>query len=325
MSTSQTKISQDANIDNLLQTGFETIVQAFELKTTTYQATIKEQNNTISELQTKLKLLKEEMEILKQENAFYKKENEQLRHKNLKLSSSLKNSQSRLMNIKHSIKEENNYNNYSNTNETESALNDNDTEHEYLNDQCKPLTDRREIQRKTNKENTKTNLFSHMSSHRSSSNIYSKNSKHVPTSLHSIKKNMSSRNEATILPYKTTLDPYSTNGMHQINSPLSHSNSMKFNQRCQNSYQCNDYNQYDDNNNSNVSNLSTQLKQSDLMNQFLDQCKLYLTPGNYNRIVDSFQEYKDGLMNDDEIISRTRMLLQGSSTLLHLFESLFLL
>ncbi len=60
---------------------------------------------------------------------------------------------------------------------------------------------------------------------------------------------MSSRNEATILPYKTTLDPYSTNGMHQINSPLSHSNSMKFNQRCQNSYQCNDYNQYDDNNN----------------------------------------------------------------------------
>ena len=78
MSTSQTKMSQDANIDNLLQTGFETIVQAFELKTTTYQATIKEQNNTISELQTKLKLLKEEMEILKQENAFYKKENEQL-------------------------------------------------------------------------------------------------------------------------------------------------------------------------------------------------------------------------------------------------------
>lgn len=322
MSTSQTQISQDANIDNLLQTGFETIVQAFELKTTTYQATLKEQSNTISELQTKLKLLKEEMEILKQENEFYKKENEQLRHKNLKLNSSLKNSQSRLMNIKHSIKEENNYNNYSN--ETESALNDNDTDQEYLIDHSKPLTDRRDIQRKPHKENAKTNLFSHMTSHRSSSNIYSKNSKHVQTSLHSIKKNMSSRNEPTMLPYKTTLDPYTNNVAHQINRPLSHSNSMKFNQRSQNSYHCNDYNQYD-NNNSNVSNLSTQIKQSELMNQFLDKCKLYLTPGNYNRIVDSFQEYKDGLMNDDEIISRTRMILQSSSTLLHLFESLFLL
>ena len=317
MSTSQTQVSQDINIDNLLQTGFETIVQAFELKTTAYQATLKEQNSTINELQTKLKLLKDEIEILKQENAFYKKENEQLRHNNLKLNSLLKNSKNRLMNIKHSMKEEND--DYSNTNENECELNDTDNEY------SKPLTDRREIQRKTNKENTKLNLFSHMNSHRSSSNIYSKNSNH---SIHTIKKNMSSRNEPMMIPYKTTLDPYSNNGTYQINRPLSHSNSMKFNQRSQNSYQCNnEYNQYDNNNSniSNQSNISIQMKQSELMNQFLEQCKVYLTPVNYNRIVDSFQDYKDGLMTDDEIISRTRMNLQGNSTLLHLFESLFLI
>ena len=58
---------QEANIDHLLQTGFETIVQAFELKSATLQATINEQNGKISELQNKIKLLKEEMNIIKEE------------------------------------------------------------------------------------------------------------------------------------------------------------------------------------------------------------------------------------------------------------------
>ena len=58
--------SQKSNIDQLLQTGFETIVQAFELKDTTYQASLKEQAIQLNELQSKITILKEEIEILKQ-------------------------------------------------------------------------------------------------------------------------------------------------------------------------------------------------------------------------------------------------------------------
>ena len=82
----------------------------------------------------------------------------------------------------------------------------------------------------------------------------------------------------------------------------------------------------DINNNVSIeSNISNQSKQYEVTNQFLNQCKIYLTPGNFERIVNTFQDYKDGLINDDEIVSRTRSILQGNNKLLNLFETLFLL
>ena len=82
----------------------------------------------------------------------------------------------------------------------------------------------------------------------------------------------------------------------------------------------------DINNNVSIeSNISNQSKQYEVTNQFLSQCKIYLTPGNFERIVNTFQDYKDGLINDDEIVSRTRSILQGNNKLLNLFETLFLL
>lgn len=375
MSSSPSQVNsenQESNIDQLLQTGFETIVQAFELKNTTYQATIKEHISTISDLKTKIKILKEEMEILKQENSFYKKENEQLRITNMKLNSSLRTSQNRLKTIRNSINEEKDYINYYNTNANESSSNINEGESGFNQDNQTPLTDRCDHQhkKKVKSENNKNNRFrknpfGHLTSNNSSSNLYnnnndsnlnSKNNKygHIETRINTLKKNLSLRNEVTLNPHYPINDkpPYQLKSNSRINNDLPPSNGPRFNQldfttinqknnhrslsvsrpeyNRVKEYEC-DENNYQKNpkpnNNvsldSNISNNTS--KQCELTNQFLNQCKLYLSPGNFERIVNTFQDYKDGLISDDEIVSRTRMILQGNNNLLNLFESLFLI
>ena len=373
MSSSPTQVNsenQESNIDQLLQTGFETIVQAFELKNTTYQATIKEQTSTITDLKTKIKLLKEEIEILKQENSFYKKENEQLRITNMKLNSSLRTSQNRLKTIRNSINEEKDYVNYYNTNANESSSNINEGESGYNQENQTPLTDRRDhqYQKKVKSEKNKNNgfrknPFGHLTSNNSSSNLYNNNNDsntnskinkygHIETRINTLKKNLSSRNEVTLNPHRSINEkiPYQLKSNTRINNDLPPSNGPRFNQLDFTTINQNnnprslsvsrpEYNrvkdyEYDENkyqrnqksnNNvsleSNISNNSS--KQYELTNQFLNQCKLYLSSGNFERIVNTFQDYKDGLISDDEIVSRTRMILQGNNNLLNLFESLF--
>ena len=199
--------SQKSNIDQLLQTGFETIVQAFELKNTTYQASLKEQAIQLNELQSKITILKEEIEILKQENSFYKKENEQLRLANMKLNSSLRNSQNRLKTIRNSINEEKDYINYCNTNANDSNnTNFIDGESALNNENEMPLTERRDVQKKIKVNNTKQktksvnnlykNHFGNLTSNNSTSNIYANKYEligkygHIETRIHSLKKNL---------------------------------------------------------------------------------------------------------------------------------------
>ena len=81
---------QDSKIEEVLQSGIETILQAFELKNADCLTKLHEQKRILSDFQTQITVLKEENEILKQENTFYKKENEQLKNSNLKLSQSIK-------------------------------------------------------------------------------------------------------------------------------------------------------------------------------------------------------------------------------------------
>lgn len=371
MSSSKQKMnidSQESNIEQLLQTGFETIVQAFELKNTTYQASLKEQATQLNELQSKITILKEEIEILKQENSFYKKENEQLRLANMKLNSSLRNSQNRLKTIRNSINEEKDYINYCNTNANESNnTNFIDGESALNNDNEMPLTERRDVQKKIKVNNTRpktksvNNLYKHpyghLTSNNSTSNIYANKNElkgkygHIETRIHSLKKNLTNRTEPIIAntslndKYNSTYQmKYSNNNM---NSTTPRFNPIDFtaikdssNRRSQSmsrpEYNKEEYdygqkensmnNPNDINNNVSIeSNISNQSKQYEVTNQFLNQCKIYLTPGNFERIVNTFQDYKDGLINDDEIVSRTRSILQGNNKLLNLFETLFLL
>lgn len=367
--SSQAKLnidSQESNIEQLLQTGFETIVQAFELKNTTYQASLKEQSTQMNELQSKITILKEEIEILKQENSFYKKENEQLRLANMKLNSSLRNSQNRLKTIRNSINEEKDYINYCNTNANENNnTNFIDGESVLNNNNETPLTDRRDVQKKLKDNNTKQknktvnhlykNPFGHLTSNNSTSNIYTNKNEligngkygHIETRIHSLKKNLSTRTEP-IMPNKDLDDKYNnTYQMRYSNmnnttprfNPIDFTSIKESNRRSQSmsrpEYSREDY-EYRQKQNNNVlnditnnvsieSNISNQSKQYEVTNQFLNQCKIYLTPGNFERIVNTFQDYKDGLINDDEIVSRTRSILQGNNKLLNLFETLFLI
>ena len=60
--------TQESNIEELLQNGFETIVLAFELKKISSENLLKEKEDIINDLSNKMKILNKENELLKKEN-----------------------------------------------------------------------------------------------------------------------------------------------------------------------------------------------------------------------------------------------------------------
>ncbi len=64
--------------EDLLQKGFNCIVEAFDLKGKISEEKIIELETLVKELKTKLNILNEEMEMIKRENLYYKTQNERL-------------------------------------------------------------------------------------------------------------------------------------------------------------------------------------------------------------------------------------------------------
>ena len=135
-----------------------------------------------------------------------------LRLANMKLNSSLRNSQNRLKTIRNSINEEKDYINYCNTNANDSNnTNFIDGESALNNENEMPLTERRDVQKKIKVNNTKQktksvnnlykNHFGNLTSNNSTSNIYANKNEligkygHIETRIHSLKKNLSNRTE----------------------------------------------------------------------------------------------------------------------------------
>ena len=56
----------------------------------------------------------------------------------------------------------------------------------------------------------------------------------------------------------------------------------------------------------------------------MNSCKEILSPYSFNLIVDIFQDYKDGLINDNELINKTKDVVSVSYHLTKLFDELFL-
>ena len=375
---------QEANIDHLLQTGFETIVQAFELKSATLQATINEQNGKISELQNKIKLLKEEMNIIKEENLFYKKENEQLRQTNMKLNTSIKNKQM-------------SFYNEDNSNDKE-TIEDNDNL--ILSNKQIPLTERREkpIKLNTLSGNLSSTYFrkskndfcaetkklmnkinnaylnnrsktlytnNNMQGNRSSSNLminnkslknaignlnleHTNNTKrlntnvinnysHIETRVGTLKKNIANRNGNFLTNANHVNTSINNNNITHINNNTNkrldfgiNNNNIKLtnNNRSHslthNTNNKNDYDQlYQQEDIMDITDNSTMNRQIDFIGQFLEQCKESLSPRIFDKVLNIFQEYKDGLLGDTELIEKIRETLQGHDDLIQMFESLF--
>lgn len=181
----------NVNIEQLLQSGFETIVQAFELKSTTLQATINEQNDIIKEYQNKINILKEEINLLSKENSFYKTENNKLKHiqRNLKSRSTHKEDNT-INNNKHTLIKETSDLHLQNINTNINTINS--------NPKCLSLTDRTEhfdhrtVTNNTPLYSTPLNVNKHRH-HYSSSNILHSNIEQPKTHYYIHKQHLTQR------------------------------------------------------------------------------------------------------------------------------------
>ena len=72
------------------------------------------------------------------------------------------------------------------------------------------------------------------------------------------------------------------------------------------------------------SDYSNNTKQNENLTNFLNQCKIFLTPRNFELIVNIFQKYKDGYINEENVVIQTKKLLQNNLNLIKLFDSLFI-
>lgn len=64
-------------------------------------------------------------------------------------------------------------------------------------------------------------------------------------------------------------------------------------------------------------------RKSDEFNFFLKQCKILLEKDSFTAIVKLFQEYKDGLITDEGIVTKTQNLLENNKELINLFTKVF--
>ena len=427
-----------SNIDQLLQTGFETIVQAFDLKNTYYESKIKELMKSLNDYQNKINVIQEELEMIKREDIYLKNQNEELKNENLNITnkykillknfSDLKNEKINIGNnnieeteteikdisitdyednlLKRTEKaltkknnkniddEQINYNNSFNIPPLRNIKKNNDlifnknffnTKNNYTHYSSTPKNNFLYNNYNTHKHNLKSEQFNNTSINLSKKKNFT-NSKHFITnnddlnSVKYLKRNLSHQkyNENNYNNYDKI---YSLNDNNNTNNKIkeinfdmielnNHDNKIKnytdreiynhnyennrnYNINNENNIYLKNYNRTNennielkknnfrkkirekiihktnnDNNNNNINNnnessSSINTKQEELTNNFLNQCKIYLTPLDCEKIVNIFNDFKEGLYNEDEVISKIRMLLKDNINLINLFESLF--
>ena len=367
---------QENNLENLLQTGFDTINQAFDLNKNYYESKIKELSRTINDYLNKETLFKEEIDMLKRENSYYKKLNDILKNENNSLKLSIHSSNNENKTYSNEEDEKNfifDHNKINNNNNNENLQTNEDID---LLLNKNPLTERKEkndfkynnnynknnstlnIKRNSNyfslynndkyKLNNNNNIKNNYSN---DFNFYSKKSSNNYNNFY--KKNNSSKNlfdhnfnnnykkqkiETKIIPLKKN---YSS--IYNISSLINddiRENKFDNNKnatpiRTVNKANTERINRYNDNliddyiniNNKNMKDsllLSPNFKQSESVSNFLKECQIYLTPNNFEKIVKIFQDYKNGTIDEENVVNNTKLLLSENKNLINLFESNFM-
>ena len=95
--------NQDNKIEQLLQNGFDNIIQAFEMKKISNNNLLKEKEEIINEINNNYKILKKENEILKKENKLLNRENEKIKNENYILKNEIKSNSKSVIQIKKNI------------------------------------------------------------------------------------------------------------------------------------------------------------------------------------------------------------------------------
>ena len=366
---------QENNLENLLQTGFDTINQAFDLNKNYYESKLKELSRTINDYLNKETLFKEEIDMLKRENSYYKKLNDILKNENNSLKLSIHSSNNENKTYSNEEDEKNfilDNNKINNNNENLQTNEDIDL---ILNKN--PLTERKEkndfkCNNNYNKNNSTLNIKRNSNyfslynndkyklnnnnnniknNYSNDFNFYSKKSSNNYNNFY--KKNNSSKNlfdhnfnnnykkqkiETKIIPLKKN---YSS--IYNISSLINddiRENKFDNNKnatpiRTVNKANTERINRYNDNliddyiniNNKNMKDsllLSPNFKQSESVSNFLKECQIYLTPKKFEKIVKIFQDFKNGIVDEENVINNTKFLLAENKNLINLFESIFM-
>ena len=72
-------------------------------------------------------------------------------------------------------------------------------------------------------------------------------------------------------------------------------------------------------------NISNDNIRNENITNFLNQCKIYLNPRNFECIVNIFQKFKNGFLNQETVISQIKNLLQNNRNLLKFLDSVFII
>ena len=362
---------QENNLENLLQTGFDTINQAFDLNKNYYESKLKELSRTINDYLNKETLFKEEIDMLKRENSYYKKLNDILKNENnsLKLSIHSSNNENKTYSNeedeKNFILDNNKINNNNNENlqtneDIDLILNKNPlTERKEKNDfKCNNNynknnstlnikrnsnyfslynNDKNKLNNNNNIKNNYSNDFNFYSKKSSNNynNFYKKNNSSKNLFDHNFNNNYKKQKiETKIIPLKKNYSSiYNISSLINDDIRENKFDNNKTPIRTFNKANTERINRYNDNliddyiNNKNMKDslfLSPNFKQSETVSNFLKECQIYLTPNNFEKIVKIFQDYKNGTIDEENVVNNTKLLLSENKNLINLFESNFM-
>ena len=368
--------TQESNIEELLQNGFETIVQAFELKKISSENLLKEKEDIINDLSNKMKILNKENELLKKENDLLTIENNKLKQENLVYKSSIHSNSKSVFQLQRSIiipkiKQ------IFDTNENENTITSDKNifyNKEQLNKNMKnsSLTDRKEINLDNNKIyinknednlSTKfdrkkssfspgineiriplTNINTNLSFNKKNNDNNLKYNK-IDTKINTLRRNLSSKlfmrnleNHKTDIDYsqpdsfdmvtkRKNMIELNNNNVHQFQifeKKIENINKNKSTIDEKNNQNSKKYFNNFIYNTKIPDNILNNGRRNENITKFLNQCKVYLTPRNFECVVNIFQKFKNGYINQETVISETKNLLQNNRNLIQFFESMFI-
>ena len=368
--------TQESNIEELLQNGFETIVQAFELKKISSENLLKEKEDIINDLSNKMKILNKENELLKKENDLLTIENNKLKQENLVYKSSIHSNSKSVFQLQRSIiipkiKQ------IFDTNENENTITIDKNiffNKEQLDENMKngSLTDRKEINLDNNKiyiNKNEDNLSTKFDRKKSSfspgineiripltnintnSPFNKKNNDNnlkynkIDTKINTLRRNLSSKlfmrnleNHKTDIDYsqpdsfdmvtkRKNMIELNNNNVHQFQifeKKIENINKNKSTIDEKNNQNSKKYFNNFIYNTKIPDNILNNGRRNENITKFLNQCKVYLTPRNFECIVNIFQKFKNGYINQETVISETKNLLQNNRNLIQFFESMFI-
>ena len=348
--------NQEYKIEQILQNGIEYIFQAFELNKISNKNILKQKDEIINDLNNKFKILKKENELLTKENELLTKENVKLKNDFAKLKSSIKSNTKQTIQLKRNIvipkiktlfdlKEESEELNESNNEKINNGFysdRKNINLDHLLYQKNENLTSRIESKQNVspyiNEIRIPLNNI-HTNSNLNLININNKKYEKIESKINTLKRNFSSKILLRNLE-NNKLDneniQHETLNISTDNNNLNVSKFHLFEKKIEKINKEKDNNERFQNSNKKVfgkefllysnikeCNYSENSKQTENITNFLNQCKIYLTPKNFEYIVNIFQKFKDGYINEDNVVIQTKNLLQNNQNLIKLFDSIF--